>query len=203
MTDTNNQHRFILPEKLKQRLYPVVMELFSEQDFHQVNIRTIYKKTGISPSTIYKYFNSKEDLLFTILDEKISEVGELVELHIQGLESSREILRKIFWVTFDYYDKNRGIAISAFITVPMRSWMKESSYVRKDTTKYMTTFLEHGLARGELDTNLTVPYLVDCYYMCCHRQVQLWYYHGCKWKLVDGFPRFFDFLWKTVSNPVI
>jgi len=201
MDDTLNQHKHALPEKLKQRLYPVVMDLFSQNDFHQVNIRTIYKQTGISPSTIYKYFHSKEDLLFTILDEKISEVGKLVELHIQGLESTREILRKIFWVTFDFYDKNPGIAISAFITVPMRSWMKEPSYVRKDTTNYMATFLAHGKARDEVDPDLTVEYLVDLYYMNCHRQIQLWYYHGQKWPLVEGFPRFFDFLWKTVTKP--
>jgi len=37
-----------IPEKLKQRLYPAVLELFSDYDFHQVNIREISKRTGVS-----------------------------------------------------------------------------------------------------------------------------------------------------------
>ena len=31
----------VMPEKLKARLYPVVLDLFSSQDFHGVNIREI------------------------------------------------------------------------------------------------------------------------------------------------------------------
>jgi AcrR family transcriptional regulator len=73
-----------LPEKLKHRLYPAVLELFADNDFHRVNIREIYRKSGISPSTIYRYFPSKEDLLFAILDEKIGEIGVLVREHIRA-----------------------------------------------------------------------------------------------------------------------
>ena len=58
-----------IPEKLKQRLYPAVLELFSDYDFHRVNVREISKRTGVSSGTIYKYFRSKEDLIITILDE--------------------------------------------------------------------------------------------------------------------------------------
>ena len=46
--------------KMKEKLYPAVLDLFSGKDFHQVNLREIYKKSGMSPSTIYKYFPSKE-----------------------------------------------------------------------------------------------------------------------------------------------
>jgi AcrR family transcriptional regulator len=119
-----------LPAKVKERLYPAVLDLFSQHDFHQVNLREIYRRSGISPSTIYKYFPSKEALLFAILDEKITEVGRLAEIHIKGIESTREIFRKIFWVTLDFYDQNPGVAITAFITVPMRTWMREQSYIR-------------------------------------------------------------------------
>jgi AcrR family transcriptional regulator len=103
----------LLPEKLRSRLYPVVLDLFSRKDFHQVNMREICKRSGLSLSTVYKYFPSKEALLFTILDRKISEIGVLMKTHLEGLESTKEIFRKVFWVTMDYYDKNPGVAITA------------------------------------------------------------------------------------------
>lgn len=187
------------PEKLKQRLYPVVLGLFAENDFHQVNIREIYKKSGISPSTIYRYFPSKEDLLFAILDEKIGEIGALVREHIKGIESAREVLRKIFWVTMDYYDRNPGVAVTAFITVPMRAWMKERSYRREDASAILAEVVRRARERGEIDPSLRTAQILDQYYMHCYRQIHLWYFNGMTTKLVDRIPTFFDTLWKTLS----
>jgi len=189
-----------LPDKLRDRLYPVVLELFSRKDFHQVNMREICKLSGLSLSTVYKYFPSKETLLFTILDQKISEIGELMKVHLKGLESTRELFRKIFWVTMDYYDNNPGVAITAFITVPMRSWMREESYVRKDAMEIMTQVTKHGHERKEIDPALGPRQIMALYYMFCHRQIQLWYYHGMRWRLVDTIPRFFNLFWKSVSS---
>ncbi len=190
-----------LPDKLKDRLYPVVLDLFSRKDFHQVHMREICGLSGLSLSTVYKYFPSKESLLFTILDQKISEIGELMKVHLQGLESTREIFRKIFWVTMDYYDHNPGVAITAFITVPMRSWMREASYRRNDGCDIMTRVTRHGHDRGEIDPAIQSRQIMDLYFMFCHRQIQLWYYHGMKWSLVSTIPGFFGLFWKSVSLP--
>ena len=197
--DTTLQ-RSPMPDKLKQRLYPVVLELFSQNDFHQVNIREICRRSGLSPSTIYKYYPSKEDLLFSILDEKISAIGDLVEVHIQGLESVREIFRKIFWVTLEYYDRNPGVAITAFITVPTRSWMRETSYARTDSQVIMQSILSDPARRAELDPLLDEEHLQDLYFMYCSRQIHKWYYHGRCWQLVDTIDRFFPLFWKTVRR---
>jgi len=191
----------MLPDKLKARLYPVVLDLFSRKDFHQVHMREICSRSGLSLSTVYKYFPSKERLLFTILDQKISEIGELMEFHLQGLESTREIFRKIFWVTMDYYDRNPGVAITAFITVPMRNWMREASYRRNDGYHIMNRVTRHGHDRGEIDPTIKSRQIMDLYFMFCHRQIQLWYYHGMKWPLVSTIPGFFDLFWKSVSLP--
>jgi AcrR family transcriptional regulator len=190
-----------MPDKLKERLYPAVLNLFSQKDFHQVQIREICKRSGLSPSTIYKYFASKEELLFTLLDESISEIVSLVSIHLQGLESTKEIFRKIFWVSMDYYDRNPGVAITAFITVPMRTWMKESSYTKNDFLALAEDLIRTGLKRKEIDRRVQPEQIRDLYYMYCHRQIQLWYYHGMKWKLVETIPRFFGLFWKTIAAP--
>ena len=189
-----------LPDKLRDRLYPVVLDLFSRNDFHRVNMREICSISGLSPSTVYKYFPSKEALLFAILDQKISEIGELLDMHLKGLESTREIFRKIFWVTMDYYDRNPGVAVTAFITVPMRTWMREPSYRRNDAVAIITRITRHGHERGEIARDITSRQILDLYFMFCHRQIQLWYYHGMKWDLVGTIPRFFELFWKSVST---
>ena len=189
-----------MPPKMKERLYPAVLDLFSRHDFHQVNLREIYRTSGLSPSTIYKYFHSKEDLLFTILDEKISEIGVLAAMHVKGIESSKEIFRKVFWVTLDYYDHNPGVAIAAFITVPMRSWMREKTYIRKDASTFFADIYEYARQRGEVDPSISRKTCMDLYFMFCYRQIHIWYFKGMKWKLVDALPDFYPVFWKTISS---
>ena len=59
MKDIMTIEKPVMPEKLKERLYPVVLRQFSGKDFHAVNIRDISKESGISTGTIYKYFSSR------------------------------------------------------------------------------------------------------------------------------------------------
>ena len=188
-----------VPEKLRQRLYPVVLDLFSNLDFHRVNIREISQRTGLSTSTIYRYFSSKEALIFAILDEKISEIGASIRHHLRGLESAREMIRKSFWITFDYYDQNPGVAVTAFITVPMRTWMQTDTYRNEDTHHIIAHIVKTGQRQGEIDPSVTVSQVEDLYYMFCYRQIHRWYYNGCRWNLADTLPRFFDLFWRAIG----
>lgn len=197
----NKEKPAVLSIKLKERLYPVVLGLFSKKDFHQVTLREICRLSGISPSTIYQYYSSKENLIFSILDEKISEIAPLVREHLKGLESTREIFRKIFWVTMDYYDRNPGVAVTAFITLPMRAWMNDPSYAREDVTALTRDIVDRGHKRKELDPAIDHYQVTDLYYMFCYRQIHLWFYRGGKGRLADVVPRFFPLFWKTVSKP--
>jgi AcrR family transcriptional regulator len=188
-----------VPEKLKNRLYPVVLELFSENDFHGVNIREISAKTGVSSGTIYKYFASKEDLIFSILDEKMGEIRDSFKLHIAGLEDIKEIFRKVFWVTMDFYDNNPGVAITAFITVPMRNWMKQLSYKRGVDHAVLLDPLKKARKKGAISPEITDKQIIDLYYMFCYRQIHQWYYFGMKKTLVDAMPEYFKLFWRTLK----
>jgi len=190
-----------IPEKLKQRLYPCVLEFFSNYDFHRVNIREISKRTGVSSGTIYKYFRSKEDLIFTILDEHIAQISIMISNHITGMADIKEIFRKIFWVTMDFYDHNPGVAITAFITVPMRTWMQEGSYKRKDDLSILRQHVNLARKKGEIDPNISFRQFIDAYYMLCYRYIHNWYYAGMKYKLTEKIDDYFQ-LFLKIMMPV-
>ena len=195
-TDTPNLD---MPEKLKKSLYPTVLELFSKNDFHQVNMRDICNLSGLSTSTIYKYFPSKEDLLFSIIDEKVDEIYEQVRLNLRGLESTKEMFRKAYWVLMDYYDRNPGVAITFFITVPTRTWMQKNSYRMNGTYDILVDTIIHREKRNEIDPRLKDSQIMGVFFMHCYHVVHRWYYHGMKWELVDAIPEFFPVFWKTIS----
>lgn len=189
-----------VPEKIKQRLYPVVLDFFAENDFHQVNLRKISKVSGLSTGTIYKYFKSKEDLILEILEEKMDEIKQLTGLHDQGLKNTKERFRKSFWAVMDYYDRNPSLAISFFITVPTRTWMQRKSYARYDIHEQISKIADQGRERGELDPTINNVQITGLYFMHLQREITIWYYRGRQWKLVDSLDFFFPIFWKTVSS---
>lgn len=187
-----------VPEKLKQRLYPAVLELFSDNDFHRVNIRAISNRSGVSSGTIYKYFRSKEDLIFTILDEYISQISGLLSNHIAGMVDIKEIFRKVFWVTMDFYDRNPGVAIAAFVTVPMRTWMQDGSYRREDDLSTLKQHIDRARKEGKIDPAISFRQIIDAYYMVCYRYIHNWYYAGMQYRLTEKIDAYFQLFWKIV-----
>jgi AcrR family transcriptional regulator len=195
----NSKGKKQIPVKIKERLYPVVFDFFSQYDFHHVNIRKISSASGVSTGTIYKYFPSKEDLILDILEENIQKIHDLAALHLQGIESTREKYRKAFWVLMDYYDRNPGFAISFWITVPLKTWMQRKSYERQDTYEMISTISDEGRQRKIIDPSLKNSQIMALFFMHCYREVTVWYFRGRKWRLVDTIDRFFPIFWKTVS----
>ncbi len=190
-----------MPEKLQLRLYPTVLELFSNHDFHRVNIREISKRTGVSSGTIYKYFSSKEELIFTILDEQIAQISIIMSSHIKGMVNIKEIFRKVFWVTMEFYENNPGIAITAFITVPTRTWMQDKSYNRHDNLTILKQHISNAREKGRIDPELSFQQISDAYYMICYRCIHNWYYSKMKYKLTDKIDDYFILFWK-IMKPV-
>jgi len=200
MEPLSENSRTEIPDKQKAKLYPVALELFSAKDFHKVSIREISKLSGISTTTLYRYFPSKEKLLFSILDERLRELSGTIRMHIQGLESTKEMFRKLFWVTLNHYDKNPGLAVVTFMTVPTRSWMQEETYHLKDAYKIIIEIINYGRKAKEIDSKISDDQIIDLYFMYCNRQIHRWCYHHKTKNLAESMGQFFDVFWKTVST---
>jgi AcrR family transcriptional regulator len=188
-----------LPEKQRIRLYPAVLRLLSQNDFHQVNVRTISRESGVSIGTIYKYFESKEDLVCTILEEHVQKIQVKLFEHIQGLGSFKEIFRKFLWVTMDYYDRTPGLAETFFITVPTRTWMQHPAF--RHPKDLLQKTLNEALAKKQVDAAVDIRRLQDIFYMICYRLIHSWYYFGQKWTLVEAMERDYELYWKILEPP--
>jgi len=188
-----------IPKKFMDKLYPVVLNLFAERDFHKVNLREIAKAAAMSTGTIYKYFDSKESILFSALQYKISQFEVLARQNIAGLQTSKEIFWTIFQTTMEFYDNNPEVAITAFITIPIRTWMREESYVRTKEKQMLIEIMEEAHQRGDIDPSITTRYVSDLYNMICHRNIHTWYFHGMKWTLKEAMNEWFEVFWKIMD----
>ena len=108
------------------RLEKAVLEIFSQSDFHKANIRDVARRAGVSFTTIYKHYGSKERLLFSFVDIWLGKLTERIIDHLQGIEDLKEKMRKVYWLQLDYYERHEGLGKILFMTLPMQTWMAPS-----------------------------------------------------------------------------
>jgi len=83
MPRTEEQYEEIREQK-KALIMSTSMELFAEEGYHNVSISRIAEKAGISKGLMYNYFESKEALIITIIDEGIKELFNLFDPNHDG-----------------------------------------------------------------------------------------------------------------------
>ena len=63
----------------RERILKVAKELFYEKGFRNVTTDDIAKKASVGKGTIYRYFDSKEDILMQLTKDLMNNIAESVE----------------------------------------------------------------------------------------------------------------------------
>ena len=190
-----------LKPAIKSKLGPVVLEVFSQGDFHQVNMRDIAKKAGVGYATIYRHFKSKEQLLFWFVDFWLSELIERIIDHLRGMEEINEKIRKIVWLQLDFYNRNPDVGRIILMTVPLKTWMQDKTYRQERMIKLMTEVLNEGQEKKILDPQLPTPILLDVLLGLTGRTFTMWIHRGMEGKLTDQAGVLFELIWRAIVNP--
>jgi AcrR family transcriptional regulator len=84
-------------EQRRDKMRETAAKVFAEQGFERTTIRGIAKAGGISAASIYYYFDSKEELLYQVLNETMSTglklMRDLEKKELKQKERLIEILR--------------------------------------------------------------------------------------------------------------
>ena len=67
-------------EKIRQRIIEAAVEIIIEKDFKSATMREISRKAQIADATIYKYFPTKEAILYGYYTEKMNELTEALKV---------------------------------------------------------------------------------------------------------------------------
>ncbi len=190
-----------LRPEIHKRLETAVLEIFSDSDFHQANIRAVSKKAGVSFSTIYNYYGSKERLLFAFLDIWLGNLTDRMVDHLQGIEDLKEKLRKVFWIQLDYYEKNSDVGRILFMTLPMKTWMADETFQQRKMINLFLDVLRQGQREGILNPNVRAGVLLDFMHGFVQRSFFMWVSRGQKESLAGQANVLFEMVWRAISNP--
>lgn len=202
--NSNKPKETMLPTlrpEVRARLEQAVLEIFSHADFHKANIREVAKRAGVSFSTIYKHYGSKERLVFAFVDIWLGKLTERIIDHLQGIEDLKEKLRKVLWLQLDYYERNPHLGRILFMTLPMATWMADTTFQQKTMIHLYLDVLKKGQAEGILRPNVRAGVLLDFMLGMVQRTFVMWVQRGQQGSLSAQANVIFEMIWQGITNP--
>ena len=203
MTDNKVTMLDELNPEVQKRLESAVMEIFSTADFHKASIRDVADLAGVSFSTIYKHFGSKEHLLFAYVNIWMSKLTDRIEDHLNGIEDLKEKLRKVFWLHLDYYERHEGLGRILFMTLPMKTWMADNSFDQKRRVGLIINVLKIGQQQGIINPQIRAGSLLDFMLGFIQRTFFMWIIRGKQESLTENANSLFEMVWQGMINPEI
>ncbi|MCP4011366.1 MAG: TetR/AcrR family transcriptional regulator [Proteobacteria bacterium] len=183
------------------RLEQAVLDIFSHSDFHKANIRDVAKQAGVSFSTIYKHYGSKERLVFAFVDIWLGKLTDRIVDHLQGIENLKEKLRKVLWLQLDYYEKNPHLGRILFMTLPMATWMADETFQQKKMINLFLEVLKKGQVEGLLNPRVRAGVLLDVILGMVQRSFVMWIQRGQKGSLAAEANAIFELVWRGIIHP--
>lgn len=181
------------------RIEKAVLDLFSDKDFHEVSLLDVAKKANVSLQTIYKYFGSKEVLVYAMLDVMLGRLAERMIDHLQGIDDARERLRKTCWVTLDYMDKHPAVMLLLFTAVPVSRHKNISIYESPELMGAFLGVFKDGQARGVFNNRVSSKILLDVFMGMIGRIVLMHIVRREKRSLIDQFDELYQILSRAMA----
>jgi len=80
----------------KLKIIEAARTIISEHGSQGATIRSIAKQAGVSTGAIYHYYDSKEAILYDVMDKGLSEIKRIATLSTESRKNFQEIIKEIF-----------------------------------------------------------------------------------------------------------
>ena len=189
-----------LDPETRVRIEQAVLDVFAEREFHRVGLIEIARAANVSLQTIYKYYGSKEALLFSSLDAWLGKLAVRMLDHLQGIEDIKERFRKVFWVTLDFFEKNPKVAQMMMSSVYVNTWRKQDNYSNPVLFGTFLKVLREGRDKGVLNNEVDEKFLLDYIFGVTGRLVQMYIHRGQKEPVTKYANQLFEMLWRAIAK---
>ena len=190
-----------MDSQTKARIAEAVLDIFAEREFHRVGLIEIARGANVSLQTLYKYYGSKEALLFSSLDTALGRLAVRMVDHLEGIENYKERLRKVFWVCLDYFEKHPKVAQIVMSSVYLNTWRKQENFQNPVLFGTFMKVLGEGRSKGVLTDEVDEKYLLDYIMGVMFRLVQMYILRGQKEAPTLQAGPLFEMLWRAIAKP--
>lgn len=197
-----------IPLELRDRLSPVVMEIYAAGDFHRADMRTIAREAGMSFRTIYRYFGDKETLLFWFIRHWLEGLYPAVLQPLNGAGDLKSKLLQVLTLHLEFYEKNPNVGRIIFMTVPLERWMRDPSFAQHQLMRRLLNAISDAQQQGELRCDVDARVILDILNAIFNRAFLMWEYRRRSYSLTAQAMPLMSIFWNGVAphqsaNPAV
>lgn len=134
-----------ITEKRKKQIIDAAMELFDQKGYSNTKIVDITKKAGISKGLLYHYFESKEEIIYAIIDRVDYCINECYAVE-DAVESLTLFTMRL--LSYPYYE-NYVPPIRVFFTALIRGEIELDDQINPIREDFGRTYFSKIFKRGQ------------------------------------------------------
>ena len=130
-----------MTDERRARILKEAQEVFARQGFRSAEVKTIAEQAGVGKATIYKFFESKEQLLLVIVEENLNQVRDLTLRHLLSGEPPLQRMENACRAIARYLTSNREFS---------RVLIQEAGEFAGDIQRKHLTLIEDNMPLAEV-----------------------------------------------------
>jgi AcrR family transcriptional regulator len=140
----------------RQKIIEALTQLMQAKDFNSVTTAEIAEKAGVTEGLIYKYFNSKKDLLYQVLNDLFTQFNQTILKRIADKSSAIEQLEIIICSSIEYYTAHRVFARILLLEVRnSQDFFTSEAYERVRTyARLILDAIRKGIGQGDIKPDI-------------------------------------------------
>ncbi len=136
----------------RERILRAAVRVFAKKGFYASRVSEIAHAAGVADGTIYLYFKSKDDVLTSLFEDRMTRLLAVLREEIAAAPDAQAKVRRMIELQLGLLDGERDLA--EVVTVNLRQSSKLlKQYAAKRFTEYlelMAGVISEGQQRGEL-----------------------------------------------------
>lgn len=134
----------------RQVILNAALKTFVKRGYPKTRVAEIAAEAGVAEGTLYNYFQSKEDLLLALFDEKWSVIINGIREKISRLDDPNDKLKAIFSIVVRMFKKNRQLAELFMIDIKQSSIFLNNYTINRivEFLDLIEGILEEGKRKG-------------------------------------------------------
>ena len=140
-----------LVQKRREQICQAALKAFTENGFHETNLKQVTKLAGLAYGSIYDYVKTKDDILFLIYDMVLGELSQRLQEASKESDDPVEQIKALIKAAMEHTDEYQEAIILLYQESRVMKtsghlpdvFGKERSYLR-----IFSEVLERGIKRG-------------------------------------------------------
>ncbi|MFL0248066.1 TetR/AcrR family transcriptional regulator [Candidatus Clostridium stratigraminis] len=172
----------------KESIVITAIEIIDELGIHELSTREIARRQGVSDASLYRHFNSKQDILLEVLDYYSNYDTFIINTIEQKNTPFKEKIIQFFKSYAEYYENYPaiiavGLSHSVFLYDKLLS--NKFNHILDTRSKFLQKLISSGQIENSINKKITVDILCHILQGTFNDITLNWRINGCSFPLKE------------------